>query len=197
MPNFVGTNWLRENLKPFWTQIKQEIQTANDGIPTFIDSTEVISTDSTLLRKNSFITVDTANVVLVADQAISVDNTFFYIHNTSIGQITFESIVIQSGSRVGVMYDSATSEWIVFIKNSTTNFTATLSHLVGFFSVEDDNDSNLLTYHFDVIPILDGTTLDTNKYNLLFDDGTPSWVIVSNSPTVQNTLSYESTIIES
>ena len=170
--NPAGSDWVRF----------MEDKGATSG---FINEVIYTSSNYTVGVSAVQLVVDTAGVIITPDSALNAAPNFFYISNTSDGYITFEGNSIGPANKIGFVYSDTNSAWEIFMRYNGT-IVASTSHLVGFGSKVNDDDPAQTDFFMDVHVLLPDVEIDISKYNLFFNDGTPSWKILASGVEVHS-----------
>lgn len=155
----------------------------------FIETIVYTSTNYTIAAPQQLISVNTAGVSLTTISSIRQQPNFLYITNTSLGDITFHGMAIAPKSRVGVMWSQQKNKWVIFMNDYAQAMN--VSHFIGFAQTPGIVDENETTTWLDIYPLTSGVLIDVTKYNMLFDDGSPSWKIIAGAAEVHTTTTLD------
>lgn len=166
-------------------------RTTSTGVKT--SDTVVINEDETAVTTDDgrFIVIDTSastvsyilpDTDLIEDYRITITvrgdnqatvNTFI---PTDTIDGTVEPIIINNKEIYEFVYDKSGSQWYVGMRE-TNPVMGNVSHFVGFFT-------RGTTFYADIIAMTGSESIDLTKYDALFKDGTPAFMIVDGPVTL-------------
>ena len=188
IPKGTRVGWIYSDDNSAWIVFMDR----GENAPGFIQGVVELSVSTELTEAGMNIVVDTGEVVLTTHSSIEVEPNFMYINNISDNAITFAGHTVIAGTRTAFVYSDDASAWIVFMSDSAS--TTCLSHCIGFGKQPHPTIPFTDEFFMDIIPLLSNVTIDTTKYNLFFEDGSPAWRVVNTGVDVENVLTAGATL---
>ena len=188
-----GVDSVSQGTNPPNTDYWEEFNGSGDGqvgttssVIVYVNSdTSIIEDD---LNKHYVVNTNAGDVTITLPNSVSIDGTTLSVENRGSNilkiitnspytmDISSSTINIANGEYYKFSIDNTAKTWKTIMKEVQAVI-GSVSHLVGFY-----DDSGELKV--DIIPLINSIEYDINKYNLLFDNGNASWLIVSESVEV-------------